>query len=373
MRKSIFLLILFLFGKLFSISIISEKVSNINTYYIIIPYIEFSYQNVNDKFYADYEIKINVLDKKKNIVYKKIEQISIKKNFINDENWKGFSTKCDLQKNQKYFFHITLFNKNTGTKQKFLKEINKVKKVKSEGIFYLTLIQGKEKFVLVSNLEKAKIDSIEIFQNYPIQPDSLCLRYSDTIIGMYKNPLIPFQQKIKPFVQNMNLDSLRIDAYFSKGVIQSKYCIFSEQFIYSRLYSIKEQLLQLEYLLNSRQIKKMKQGDIKRNIEKYWASVDPTPDTKANEFRESFYHKIEYCVENFSVQEYLSGWKTDRARIYMKYGEPDEIFENSSPVSNFPHRVYPYIIWTYYIEEQEFIFQDKRGGRNYVLSNNWQD
>jgi GWxTD domain-containing protein len=60
-----------------------------------------------------------------------------------------------------------------------------------------------------------------------------------------------------------------------------------------------------------------------RFIEQFWLRRDPTPDTVENEYREEHYRRITYANEHYASG--LPGWKSDRGRIYIKYGAPDEI------------------------------------------------
>lgn len=57
-------------------------------------------------------------------------------------------------------------------------------------------------------------------------------------------------------------------------------------------------------------------------IEQFWLRRDPTPDTQENEFREEHYRRIAYANERFASG--IPGWKTDRGRIYITFGPPDE-------------------------------------------------
>ena len=63
-------------------------------------------------------------------------------------------------------------------------------------------------------------------------------------------------------------------------------------------------------------------------IEAFWQRRDPTPDTPENEFKEEHYRRIEYANEHFAAG--IPGWKTDRGRIYIIYGQPDEIDSHPS-------------------------------------------
>jgi GWxTD domain-containing protein len=57
-------------------------------------------------------------------------------------------------------------------------------------------------------------------------------------------------------------------------------------------------------------------------IEQFWLRRDPTPGTPENEFKEEHYRRIAYANDHFTVA--IAGWKTDRGRIYITYGPPDE-------------------------------------------------
>ena len=63
-------------------------------------------------------------------------------------------------------------------------------------------------------------------------------------------------------------------------------------------------------------------------IEQFWLRRDPTPDSVENEFREEHYRRIAYANERFSSGK--PGWKTDRGRIYIAWGPPDEIESHPS-------------------------------------------
>ncbi len=63
-------------------------------------------------------------------------------------------------------------------------------------------------------------------------------------------------------------------------------------------------------------------------IEAFWQRRDPTPDTEENEFKEEHYRRIAYANEHFAAG--VPGWKTDRGRMYIVYGPPDEIESHPS-------------------------------------------
>jgi GWxTD domain-containing protein len=63
-------------------------------------------------------------------------------------------------------------------------------------------------------------------------------------------------------------------------------------------------------------------------IEAFWQRRDPTPDTIENEYKEEHYRRIAYANEHFGAG--IPGWKTDRGRIYIIHGPPDEIESHPS-------------------------------------------
>jgi GWxTD domain-containing protein len=60
-----------------------------------------------------------------------------------------------------------------------------------------------------------------------------------------------------------------------------------------------------------------------RFIEQFWFRRDPDPRTSINEFKEEHYRRLAYANERFESGE--PGWKTDRGRIYIIHGQPDQI------------------------------------------------
>ncbi|HET9216454.1 MAG TPA: GWxTD domain-containing protein [Terriglobia bacterium] len=62
-----------------------------------------------------------------------------------------------------------------------------------------------------------------------------------------------------------------------------------------------------------------------RFIEQFWQRRDPTPDTPANEFRDEYYRRIVLGNEKFTSRTGVPGWSSDRGRILIQLGYPDEV------------------------------------------------
>jgi GWxTD domain-containing protein len=88
-------------------------------------------------------------------------------------------------------------------------------------------------------------------------------------------------------------------------------------------------------------------------IEQFWLRRNSDPREASNEFKAEHYRRIAYSNEHFASG--IPGWKTDRGRIYILYGEPDgkeshpsggqyqrEFWEGGGQTS-----VYPFERWRY--------------------------
>ncbi len=83
-------------------------------------------------------------------------------------------------------------------------------------------------------------------------------------------------------------------------------------------------------------------------IEQFWKRRDPTPGTEENEFKDEHYRRILFANLHFPTGTGKAGWRSDRGRIYIVFGPPDEIDDHSTGDAA---PAVPYIDWTYrYIE-----------------------
>ena len=92
-------------------------------------------------------------------------------------------------------------------------------------------------------------------------------------------------------------------------------------------------------------------------IEQFWLRRSSNPDLPDNDFKEEHYRRIAYANEHYASG--IPGWKTDRGRMYIMWGPPDEI--DSHPTGGTYDRpmeegggstsTYPWETWRYrYLE-----------------------
>src|SRR5713226_3083838 len=118
-----------------------------------------------------------------------------------------------------------------------------------------------------------------------------------------------------------------------------------------------------------------------RFIEEFWRRRDPDPDTDENEFREEYYERIAYANEHYASG--IPGWKTDRGRIYITWGKPDEVethpsggsYEREPQEGGGSTSTYPFERWFYrYLPGVgsgiEIEFVDPTGSGEYRIARN---
>ena len=75
-------------------------------------------------------------------------------------------------------------------------------------------------------------------------------------------------------------------------------------------------------------------GERERFLEDFWRRRDPTPDTAENEARTAFLTRIAYANRNFDGPAGADGMFSDMGRVYIRYGEPDEILKQVIPAGD---------------------------------------
>jgi GWxTD domain-containing protein len=92
----------------------------------------------------------------------------------------------------------------------------------------------------------------------------------------------------------------------------------------------------------------------------FWRGRDPDPTTERNEFRDEFMRRLGYANTRFS--SVVEGWQTDMGRIYIQYGEPDDV--ESVPIGKMLNA---WETWYYYDQHTKYTFVDQEGFGDYKL------
>lgn len=124
----------------------------------------------------------------------------------------------------------------------------------------------------------------------------------------------------------------------------------------------------LSLIAEHSEIKKMKQAKTLPErvaaFKQFWLNRDPTPSTLENEHKREFYRRIKYANQKYRYL-YRKGWSTDRGRVYVRYGPPDQI--NDYPYTPNTH---PYQEWHYYTDGRyrKYVFVDENEDGEYRLT-----
>ncbi len=111
-----------------------------------------------------------------------------------------------------------------------------------------------------------------------------------------------------------------------------------------------------------------------RFIQAFWEKKDPDPSTPENEFKIAYYKRIAIANKLFGFSK-KDGWRTDRGKIFILLGSPQEIQRDFTPTgSSFAVYHGTREIWNYWGIENprlpynlEIVFVDRFGLGDYVL------
>ncbi|MFH1756378.1 MAG: GWxTD domain-containing protein [Candidatus Latescibacterota bacterium] len=175
-----------------------------------------------------------------------------------------------------------------------------------------------------------------------------------------------------PFIVSFNVDEWEPGAYTFrvKAVIDNPIREtassrdFTIEFNRAMLGKFFSQTMEMLSLIASRgeleDLKHAASEDRSRAWVEFWKQRDPTPGTDSNEALEEHLRRVRYVSEQFGSVD--PGWKTDRGRVYIQHGDPDQI-----ETATDPYMQGEYLIWRYYSHNMVFVFYDRFGLGDYRL------
>jgi len=114
---------------------------------------------------------------------------------------------------------------------------------------------------------------------------------------------------------------------------------------------------QLALVGNKKTIDSMRNAAEKQKkvlFDRFWERRDPTPETRTNELKLEFYRRVDFSNKNFTeISSRRPGWRTDRGRIYIKYGPPSDVSRHDMEM-NMPATE----VWNYDRLDRKYIFVD---------------
>lgn len=76
-------------------------------------------------------------------------------------------------------------------------------------------------------------------------------------------------------------------------------------------------------------------------IKLFWARRDPILRTRANEFKEEFFKRVEHANQEFAERD-IPGWQTARGKVYVIFGSPSRVDHQTIAESSRPA-----LLWVY--------------------------
>jgi GWxTD domain-containing protein len=211
----------------------------------------------------------------------------------------------------------------------------------------------KGKFIGRNNDAVVEVGAINIVK-IPTGSYTLALAITDTVLH-----LSAITSK-KVFIYNPNVIDTLQNLIAGNESLASEFGSMEEE-------ELNESFSIAKYISSGQEIdkwNKIKDLDAKRTFMfEFWKKRDEMPYTPQNEFKADYLKRVDYSNSKFSTIT-KKGWKSDRGRVYIVYGEPSEI-------ERFPNQVdaKPYEIWHYNSLEGGviFVFADLTGFSDYML------
>ncbi len=190
-----------------------------------------------------------------------------------------------------------------------------------------------------SKSETSSSDYNLLLETGEIRVDSLESNYYILKIELrdMSNKIITEESK-KFYVFNTLKSDIQNVSFDEEGFLKSEFANMNEEKIDDEF----EKVIYLRKQKETEQWKLLKTLDEKRKfMYVFWKERDPNPLTSNNEARTKYFKMIDIANERFK-ESFKPGWKTDRGRIYLTYGEPNDIerYEYQSDIRG-------YQIWRY--------------------------
>ena len=128
------------------------------------------------------------------------------------------------------------------------------------------------------------------------------------------------------------------------------------------------------YIINDREraafVNLQTDAEREKFIGQFWARRNPTPGAPENLALAEHYRRIAYANVHFAPSSGIPGWKTDRGRIYITFGPPDERDEhpNSDVTTTLPYERWRYLYINAIGNDVNMEFVDAAGSGDFRMT-----
>ncbi len=341
-----------------------EHYSDRTDFWVIIPYKSFIFGKNAET--AEYQVSMEIKDISKKQVGRHEEKIIVHRHPELSESAIPVRFSNNL-KTGNYYASVIVKNLSLGDKRSFGRAFIRSELTQVGQSYMVTRLFDMDMILSSGKLFSLPWEKCSLHQGYSAPIDSLRL----FIDGLTKT-VVPSGGKITVDLTDM-LRTIESPQQFQvtifEGTIRYKTepFFYSSWFSYGTIYSPKDQIEQLRYIATQaewRLMSRLPNTEMTKAIDQFWLAHDPSPGTERNEAREEFYKRVLKADEAYTIHTKLKGWRSDRGRIFIKFGYPDFV---SSEV--FPDEGHPYIVWNYSKNNKEFVFVDVGGYGQYTLMN----
>jgi GWxTD domain-containing protein len=247
------------------------------------------------------------------------------------------------------YFYSEIYNINKGVKSEYLKLDHLLLNTDNKTVY--------KKSKLISRATASAVD-VEAMNISKLPSGTYTL--VDAATDSAKNLTVYSTKKI--FIYNPSVVDTTPVVSVDNSALTSEFASMSEE-------ELNQIFNESKYLATSQekdQWEALEGEKAKQNfLFKFWKARDLTPETPENEFKRDYFERVKKANSLYTnIQR--KGWKTDRGRVLLLYGEPSEIerFPNQSGTK-------PYEIWHYNDLEGgvNFVFADLTGFSDYTLVN----
>jgi len=367
-NRSVILAVLLVWvSSLWSQELIIDQYQDGIDVWILIPYKTFVFGKEAQT--THYQLAVEILDNGKKPVFRYDERLNIPRLPDMVESAVPINFRTQLESNR-YSISVLLKNLDLGGSLTWGKNFSVDDRLTDIGS---TLIVGKHqgmRFVPASWKQlRLPLQSCMVHQRMSIPTDSLAIKLNrgeEHLTVVIHNPM-NVTQDILSVIRQFEPDDITVTVYETNIQYRTVPIMYSEWFSYNHTYSLKDQLQQVRYVASQNEwntLRRLKGDNLSLAIDQFWQKHDPSPGTNRNEAREEFYRRVMYADEQYTIHKRLRGWKSDRGRVYIKFGTPDDIESDVFPVGQKPS-----ITWHYFRLNKSFRFIDQRGYGDYRLEN----
>jgi len=383
-----FILLCFSWGQ--ALEVVTNSYNNTTSIYILIPFEQLIFSA--DKGTAHYQLSVNLIDTKRKSLVQDVFDIKAGSPFYQKEVMKQASFVQEIsipQKAGNYRLTTQLRNVDLGDKTEKQTDIT-LDDTKSYVKDIIIADNGQFKYVPSAfNQINPQLKSCYMVLDTSASYDSIMIKYEiNSVVNRVKASTTDSNRlDLLPILREGKLTSLE-PWYYTGNIINTPLKSFirsnnkdqgaelahtgftqerslAQLQYYLQTFTLQEQLQQIRYIATQNEwklLRKVADKDLAEAIERYWERHKSNPGTSLNETRELFYERVLRADELFTIHKKLRGWKSDRGRIYIRYGQPDEVVEDTYYLGDYPDvRTYPHIKWYYYRANKAYNFLDKTG------------